>query len=264
VAEHRSPGGRRAHRAGGPRPAHRPSPEGFPLRTNVLATAAAVGAVATGTLSTLVPAAGPAVVDRSIDAALSAATAPLDAPATAAALPALAGAMFVPVGFAAVGNGEATPVDEQLAQLDKAAGLAQQLADLHARQEREQAEQVRIAALVERGGLDAWIAEALDILDLPQSLAPAVKKIIMHESGGNPRAINNWDSNARRGTPSQGLMQTIPSTYRAYVHPEFADRPITDPVANITAGIRYMIATYGIETLEAGGRRSASGSYVGY
>ena len=36
------------------------------------------------------------------------------------------------------------------------------------------------------------------------------------------------------------------------------------PVANITAGVRYMIATYGVDTLENGGRRSSSGGYVGY
>jgi SLT domain-containing protein len=86
----------------------------------------------------------------------------------------------------------------------------------------------------------------------------------MAESGGNPRAVNNWDSNARRGTPSRGLMQTIPSTFRAYVHPDLAGRPITDPVANITAGVRYMVDRYGMETLRAGGRSSAGGSYLGY
>ena len=31
----------------------------------------------------------------------------------------------------------------------------------------------------------------------------------MRESSGNPNAINNWDSNALRGTPSKGLMQCI-------------------------------------------------------
>lgn len=101
-------------------------------------------------------------------------------------------------------------------------------------------------------------------MNLPQDLAPGVKQIIMSESGGNPRAINNWDSNARRGTPSQGLMQTIPSTFRAYVHPQVAGRPISDPVANITAGVRYMIDRYGMDTVRAGGRSSAAGNYLGY
>jgi SLT domain-containing protein len=101
-------------------------------------------------------------------------------------------------------------------------------------------------------------------MDMPQSYAPSLRKIIMAESGGNPRAINTWDSNARRGTPSQGLMQTIPSTFRAYVHPSLRGRSITDPVANITAGVRYMIANYGVSTLKAGGRSNSSGDYVGY
>ncbi len=151
--------------------------------------------------------------------------------------------------------------DAHLAGLDKGATLAAELAEMHAKEAREQA---RIDALIEEGGLDGWIAQALEVLDLPQSLAPKVERIVMKESGGNPRAINNWDSNARRGTPSQGLMQTVPSTYKAYVHPSLANRPITDPVANLTAGIRYMIANYGLSTLEAGGRSSSSGAYLGY
>jgi Transglycosylase SLT domain len=112
--------------------------------------------------------------------------------------------------------------------------------------------------------LDGWIAKALGLMGLPQALAAGVKTIIMHESGGNPNAINNWDSNAARGTPSQGLMQTIPSTFRACVLPSLASRPITDPVANITAGIRSMIAHHGLSAVMDGGRRDASGNYIGY
>jgi soluble lytic murein transglycosylase-like protein len=112
--------------------------------------------------------------------------------------------------------------------------------------------------------LDGWIAQALGLMGLPQALASGIKKIIMHESGGNPDAINNWDINAVRGTPSQGLMQTIPSTFKACVLPSLADRPITDPVANITAGIRSMIAHHGLSAVMNGGRRDANGNYLGY
>ncbi len=112
--------------------------------------------------------------------------------------------------------------------------------------------------------LDGWISQALGMMGLPQALAKGVKTIIMHESGGNPSAINNWDSNAVRGTPSQGLMQTIPSTFKACVLPSLAGRPITDPVANITAGIRSMIAHHGLGAVMNGGRRDASGNYLGY
>jgi hypothetical protein len=112
--------------------------------------------------------------------------------------------------------------------------------------------------------LDGWIAKALGLMGLPQALAPGVKSVIMHESGGNPNAINTWDSNAAAGTPSQGLMQTIPSTFRACVLPSLAGSSITDPVANITAGIRSMIAHHGISAVMSGGRRDAHGNYIGY
>jgi SLT domain-containing protein len=128
--------------------------------------------------------------------------------------------------------------EQRVASVQKASRLAEQLAGMHA-------EQARVQGMIRAGGLDGWIAEALQVMGLPQRLAPGVKKIILAESGGNPHAINTWDSNAVRGTPSRGLMQTIPSTFRTYVHPELADRPITDPVANITAGVRYMIDRYG-------------------
>jgi hypothetical protein len=112
--------------------------------------------------------------------------------------------------------------------------------------------------------LDGWISKALGLMGLPQALAPGVRSIIMHESGGNPNAINTWDSNAAAGTPSQGLMQTIPSTFRACVLPSLAGSSITDPVANITAGIRSMIAHHGISAVMNGGRRDAHGNYIGY
>jgi soluble lytic murein transglycosylase-like protein len=260
VAGHRSPRGARAPRAAGTGrhyAAHRPPPAGPSLGTTVLATTAAVGVVATGAFTAIVPtlddgAATAAAADGPYDAVLASDSTDLETAEEAA--PAVVS--MVPVELAA----EALPPEAYVARVVQAA----ELAELHAEQAREQAERERIAALMERGGLDGWIAEALQLLELPQSLGPSVKKIIMAESGGNPRAINNWDANARRGTPSQGLMQTIPSTYNNYVHPEMKNRPITDPVANITAGIRYMIDNYGMATLEAGGRSNSSRTYVGY
>jgi soluble lytic murein transglycosylase-like protein len=219
----------------------------------VIATTAAVGAVATGAFTAIVPAledgtATSAAADGPFDAALASNSTALDEFAPVVSM--------VPVDLAA----DSESVEDHVARVVQAADLAK----LHAEQAREQAERDRAAALIERGGLDGWIAEALQILDLPQSLAPSVKRIILKESNGNPRAINTWDANARRGTPSQGLMQTIPTTYKHYVHPDLKNRPITDPVANITAGIRYMIDNYGMKTLEAGGRTNSAGNYVGY
>lgn len=43
-----------------------------------------------------------------------------------------------------------------------------------------------------------------------------IMNVIKHESGGNARAINNWDSNAKRGDPSKGILQFIQSTFNKY------------------------------------------------
>ncbi|MFR9801892.1 transglycosylase SLT domain-containing protein [Pseudonocardia sp. RS010] len=184
----------------------------------------------------------------------------------------LTGAHLSPVAYSVAGLDSTDPAEEpaepapatDLALLDKAGRIADEIAEQRAEEAAAAKARAELDALIARGGLDGWIAQALEICDLPQDLAPGVKKVIMAESGGNPRAINLWDSNARAGRPSQGLMQVIPSTFRAYVHPSLADRPITDPIANITAGVRYMVANYGIDTLEAGGRSNGSGGYIGY
>ncbi len=112
--------------------------------------------------------------------------------------------------------------------------------------------------------LDGQIAKALGMMGLPQRLAPGVKKIIMRESTGNAHAVNDWDSNASAGTPSKGLMQLIDTTFRNAVLPELADRGIFDPVANITAGVRTMIANHSIDDVMSGGLRNSAGHYIGY
>lgn len=96
-------------------------------------------------------------------------------------------------------------------------------------------------------GVQRWrglVVQALHMLGQPDSWTDTVLRRMNQESGGNPNAINNWDSNAAMGQPSQGLMQTIPSTFAAYAGP-FAGRPITDPMANIYAGLNYALHRYG-------------------
>ena len=96
-------------------------------------------------------------------------------------------------------------------------------------------------------GVQRWrglVVQALHMLGQPDSWADTVLKRMNQESGGNPAAINNWDSNAKAGIPSQGLMQVIPPTFAAYSGP-FAGRPITDPLANIYAGLNYALHRYG-------------------
>ena len=88
--------------------------------------------------------------------------------------------------------------------------------------------------------------------------------IIQHESGWNPNAINKTDSNARAGYPSQGLMQTIPSTFHKYALPGYNSN-ITDPLSNMVAGIRYAKARYGSLQNVPGVRNVEHGKhYVGY
>ena len=273
MAGHRSPGGRRGD--GLPLPLGTPAghaarhatARGRAARRTVASSTAAVGAafgvLATGTFAAVTSGgAGQAMADAAETTTLATTLA-----ANAAALPAAdtvsSGAHVTPAAFGFAGTKDDSG-DLELSNLDKAGRLADAIAAQHAKEAAAQAEQDRLDAVIAKGGLDGWIAEALRICDIPQSYAPGLKKIIMAESGGNPRAINNWDANARAGSPSQGLMQTIPSTFRAYVHPSLAGRPITDPVANITAGLRYMIANYGLDTVAAGGRSNHAGDYVGY
>lgn len=97
------------------------------------------------------------------------------------------------------------------------------------------------------GGVSRWtgtVAAVLSMLGAPAYAQSAVLKRIQIESGGNPNAINLWDSNAKAGHPSQGLMQTIPSTFNAYAGP-FRSRGITDPLASIYAGVNYAMHRYG-------------------
>jgi hypothetical protein len=96
-------------------------------------------------------------------------------------------------------------------------------------------------------GVQQWAgvaSQALALAGAPQSWLPSLLARMQRESGGNPRAINLWDSNAKAGTPSIGLMQTIGPTFSAYAG-QLAGRGIYDPLANIYAAIRYTIARYG-------------------
>ncbi|MFJ3084362.1 transglycosylase SLT domain-containing protein [Streptomyces halstedii] len=91
---------------------------------------------------------------------------------------------------------------------------------------------------------------ALAQLGLPASALDLVLHRIKVESGGNPKAINNWDINAKNGVPSQGLMQTIPPTFAAYAGP-YKSRGITDPMASIYAGLNYAKHRYGSGWMKA-------------
>lgn len=92
--------------------------------------------------------------------------------------------------------------------------------------------------------LEGWIQAAIGRTGVPQSWDGPLHVLIGRESGGNPNAINRTDSNAQRGDPSRGLMQTIGATFEHYRDRSLPDN-IYDPVANIVAGIHYIEADYG-------------------
>jgi TP901 family phage tail tape measure protein len=106
---------------------------------------------------------------------------------------------------------------------------------------------------------DATIANGFD----PAHWVPGMKVLAMRESGGDPNAINNWDSNAAAGHPSQGLTQTIPSTFEAYRNPKLPDN-ILDPTANAAASENYIVATYGdINNVQQADANASPKGYAG-
>ncbi|HJF51266.1 MAG TPA: peptidoglycan DD-metalloendopeptidase family protein [Brachybacterium paraconglomeratum] len=112
-----------------------------------------------------------------------------------------------------------------------------------------------------------WTPTATRALTMENAFSGANLQALLRrmnqESGFDPRAVNNWDSNAKRGTPSKGLMQVIGPTFRAYARPGY-DKDIFDPLSNILASIRYTRATY--PSLAAGWNRRggyAHGGLVG-
>lgn len=81
---------------------------------------------------------------------------------------------------------------------------------------------------------------------------------IQRESNGDPTVQNNWDSNARAGHPSIGLMQTIGPTFNAYKHP--GHNNIRNGYDNLLAAINYIKHRYG--TSDAAFSRVAAYGYA--
>lgn len=114
------------------------------------------------------------------------------------------------------------------------------------------------------GNVKSWISQAEKITGVSSSWTVGLEEIIQHESSGNPSIINTWDSNAAAGHPSQGLMQLIPSNFKAYAKAPW-NKNILDPVSNIVAGIGYIKGKYGsINNVPGVKALSAGQGYVGY
>jgi len=114
------------------------------------------------------------------------------------------------------------------------------------------------------GDFEGWWAEAINVAG-PQweQYKNAVRQVAQHESGMDPNAANNWDSNAKAGIPSKGLMQFIEPTFKSYAWPGHTNW--LSPVDQILAFFKYVPARYGSIWNHPGLRGLASGSgYVGY
>ncbi len=117
-------------------------------------------------------------------------------------------------------------------------------------------------------GLHRWICQAENTMvqhGVPRSdvSASAAMIVVMHESGGNPRASNGWDANAAAGTPSEGIAQMIAPTFSTYALP--GHHNIWNPVDNMIAAFRYAISRYGsMNNIPGVVSVRGGGSYVGY
>lgn len=114
------------------------------------------------------------------------------------------------------------------------------------------------------GSLGQWLQQAEQLAGVSgPDWTKGLGIIAQHESSGNPNAVNNWDSNAKAGHPSEGLMQTIGPTFNEYALPGHTN--IFNPVDNAIAAIRYIQSRYGGIDNVPGVRNVDSGlNYVGY
>ena len=98
----------------------------------------------------------------------------------------------------------------------------------------------------------AWegtVRDALGRAGLPTSAAyvNAWIRQIDSESGGNPNARQKvQDVNSRSGNAAIGLVQVTPSTFAHYRDTKLSGDPY-EPLSNLTAGMRYAKARYGVE-----------------
>ncbi|WP_291474205.1 tape measure protein [Corynebacterium sp.] len=95
-------------------------------------------------------------------------------------------------------------------------------------------------------GASQWsstVEEALNRVGLAASNVSRTVEQIDIESGGDPNATNNWDSNAANGDPAKGLLQVIGSTFRAFRDKDLPNDQ-THPLANIVAALNYVVDRY--------------------
>jgi hypothetical protein len=112
------------------------------------------------------------------------------------------------------------------------------------------------------GQIRSWLRSGLRLAGVPATAGniDTLFGRVMQESGGDPRAQNNWDSNAKAGHPSMGFLQTIRATFERWK--VRGHNNIWNPVDNSAAAIRYMLGTYG-RLVGSSGTGYAKGGRVG-
>lgn len=71
----------------------------------------------------------------------------------------------------------------------------------------------------------------------------AMMRLAKRESNYQPNAVNNWDINAQRGTPSKGLFQMIQPTFTANAKSGYTN--FNNPLHQGISALRYIVRTYG-------------------
>lgn len=124
--------------------------------------------------------------------------------------------------------------------------LARRLRRLHYRRERS----MHSTQAGGRPAVMAAIRKALDIKGIHDPAARArwergMDLVARRESNYDANAVNDWDSNAARGTPSKGAWQFIAPTFAAY-HQPGTSHDIHNLVAQACAFINYAMGRYGV------------------
>lgn len=90
------------------------------------------------------------------------------------------------------------------------------------------------------GDVGQWLQVAMRAAGVGDDWLGGLARLVSWESSGNPNAVNPQTVAGQHAT---GLMQTLPSTFRAYALPGMGD--IFNPIHNAAAAIRYILDTYG-------------------
>ncbi|MFN8610374.1 MAG: transglycosylase SLT domain-containing protein [Vulcanimicrobiota bacterium] len=74
----------------------------------------------------------------------------------------------------------------------------------------------------DQGEIKSYIKEAAAVYGADPEVLTGIAQ---RESNFQPNAVNNWDSNAKKGTPSKGMFQFIETTFKAYATEAKKDKP---------------------------------------